>query len=300
MHQCEDSWRLDTDHRFALDSYSCDYTDDEETTVSHVKRGGTKWSRDPIKNREVLDNVTKLTGILTDMSDDVTKLSVPSENIIQSENIRVDLHYRKYSNLTLPVEYLACKTRPLVVECAVSEYVNTSRGLLSTVVLYDYEVSMESPNATTISLAVGTEVEGAEVIDGLNLTVTSDQILLSGADSTEIDEFNDFSHNILNISDDDIFTYEIASHQNSYLNEEYSLGFGFTPPPPVAGNGPDSTYLIAGIGGAIALVAAIAGFVFTRGRSKPRVQGNTQFLNPNHSVEDGMDYSINPIHRGSA
>ena len=66
-----------------------------------------------------------------------------------------------------------------------------------------------------------------------------------------------------------------------------------------------SGYWLVGIGGMIAMMLGIAGFVFARSRSRTHsilksAEDKKQFLASNMNPilhDDRMDYSINPIHR---
>ena len=299
--------------RIACDAVVTPYPIDivEDEIVSRVQRKGVKWSRDPVKNREIVTDAPKLTGILTDMSERITKLKDSSVNVLHVETMKVDLKYRKYSDKTLLNAFSECRSRPLVVECYVEKAVNISRRLMTETYLYDYEVSMESPNATIIANAVKEEVDGAEIIDRFNLTVTSDQVLLSGANDSEKVAFDALSDNSFNISDDDVFTFDTSISSDVFLVEEMSYNdeiLAPAPPPPSSGDTPlINPYLIAGISATVALVAGIAMYLHKKpsiptSYNEKLVSDEQQFMEQGNPAatpsgkQSTMLFSQNPLH----
>jgi hypothetical protein len=283
--------------------------------VSRVQRRGVKYSRDPIKNQEVLGDAPKLTGILSDMSKRISKLTGTSDNVLHSEIMNIALKYQKYSTKPALEEFTACRVRPLVTDCYVEKSVNTSRKLATTLIMYDYDVIMEGTNATVVAQAAADEVDGAELVHGLNLTVTSDQVLLAGANESEKTAFDGLSSQSFNVSDDDIFTFDTSVSQDVYLIDDFNYNYPteqqllgspdgiFTfpgAPPPSSPAEVLSGYWLVGIGGVVAMMVGIAGFVFARSRSRTRAilasaEDKKQFINPILS-DNSIDYSMNPIH----
>jgi len=280
-----------------------------ESVVSRVQRSGVKWSSDPIKNREVLDNAPKLTGILSDLSERVTKLTGTSDNIIHTETMKVALKYMKYSTNTALEESIACRRRPLVTECYVEKSMNASRKLATTLIMYDYDVLMESINATDIAHAAAGEVNDVEMVHGLNLTVTSDQVLLASADESEKVEFDGLSDHAFNITDDEIFAFDSAASHDVYLVDEPIYSYpgdstgmmALAPPPYAPAPGADtlSPYWFAGIGGMLAMFAGVAGYMYKRSR-KPQLRRDILLPEVQQQFDTSqspMLFSQNPLHQ---
>ena len=187
-----------------------------EDVISRVQRRMKKWSTDLQKNREILSNPTKFAGILDDMSEDVTKLQGTIQNVVHEEKLKVSLRYKKYSDRSLPEEFVNCNMRPLVSDCNVTS-AGSSRRLAADLILYGYDVAMEGSNATEMAIAAVSEVVAAESVDRVNLTAISDQVLTSAADEKEQEMFDALSSQNLNISVDDYFIVDYQASGDVYL-----------------------------------------------------------------------------------
>ena len=152
--------------------------------------------------------------------------------------------------------------------------------------LYDYDVYMESPNATEMAQAASAEVEGADTIDTVNMTVTSDQVLLNGASPQDKIYFDTLSVESLNISNDDIFTFD---------NSVMSVALPPPAAPPPAPMDLTHLYVVGGVVGVLALGGLIMAAFHKYGKSRrSTIPEATQFLVDDDN--ENMSYSINPIH----
>jgi hypothetical protein len=159
------------------------------------------------------------------------------------------------------------------------------------------------------------------MVHGLNLTVTSDQVLLASADESEKAEFDGLSDHAFDITDDEIFTFDSSASHDVYLVDEPSHyypgdytgiiggpGAGMMAPGPSPPSAPGadtlSPYWFAGIGGMLAMLAGVAGYMYNRShkhqlrrdRLLPEVQ--QQFMaSGNGDVQPPMLFSQNPLHQ---
>ena len=210
---------------------------------------GKKWSNDPKKNREILARPIDFAQIIEEMAPD-------------RDVYKVRVKYIKYSEYPIKEETERCNARPLVESCVVTGPLNVSRRLLTTVVLYTYNIMFSGENATDVAYAIQTETENAEEVSDVNMTAISDE------------EFT--------ITPDDTFASSVEV-------------YGETPPlPPSPGTDDEFvdivyTSLIAVSG--TCFVVGVMWWIFKR-RNKP--PEGEQFIVPD--VQDKVMYSQNPIH----
>ena len=189
--------------------------------ISRVKRTGVKWSADAVKNVEVLSDPTRLITIIDDMASSVSKLKSDNDNVIHNELFGVILKYSKSTDRSYLEEMTSCISRPLVVKCNITESLPDIRKLMTTI-LFDYDVSLESHNSTEIAHVVKDEIVDAVVVDAVNLTVTSDQVLLDSATSEEKAAFDELSSQSFNVSDDEVFTFDAIGSNDIYVTDMVS------------------------------------------------------------------------------
>ena len=275
--------------------------------AARAYRRVVKWSNDQVKNQAIVSEPVQFAGILEDMATDVTKLTEEDTNVIHTELLNVAMTYRKISDKTITEETTECITRPLVKKCDVKF---PSRRLMS--VLYDYDIEFEGYNATEIAYAVSYATVDASVINTMNLTVTSDQILLDGSDTEEQEAFNALSNQDFKMSDDGIFEYDPASSDDMYVVSEYTAPVGvygaLAAPPPPSSSGSPNTYWFAGAGGVLTMMIGALYVKSTRRKrrgggggaaSSERLLSPPQFVFPDTpppTKQSAMMYSANPLH----
>lgn len=227
--------------------------------VRAVEYVGKKWSKDPVKNRDILSKPVEFADILKKMA--------PTQDAY-----KVQVKYSKYSEYTIKEETDRCNARPLVESCVVVGPVNVSRRLLTTLVLYTYDLVFGGENATEVAYAVHTETDGAEEVTDVNMTVVSEE------------EFN--------ITSDDIFVSSV---------EVYTVDPPPTPPPPNADDEfiTDVYTTLIIMAGLCFLVAMVWRIYKCAAKPRKNDEKEEQFLVP--EVQDKVLYSQNPIHsNGSA
>tara|TARA_R110002074_G_scaffold117406_1_gene249426 strand:+ start:40 stop:1110 length:1071 start_codon:yes stop_codon:yes gene_type:complete len=277
--------------------------------TARAHRRVVKWSKDSVKNHAIVSEPVRFAGILKDMATDVTKLTgEEATNVLHVELMNVAMTYSKISDKTVGEETIECITRPLVKKCEVTV---PSRRLMS--VLYYYDIEFEGRNATELAYAVSYETVNASDINTMNLTVTSDQVLLEGADTKEQEEFNALSNQQFDMSDDGIFEFDPVSSNDVYVVDEYSLDGGvygaLTAPPPPASSGflALNTYWFAGAG--FVLSVMIGGALYAKSVRSKRNGGaargerllsqQQQFVLPDTpppAKQSVMMFSTNPLH----
>ena len=141
------------------------------------------------------------------MASSVSKLKSENNKVIHNELFGVILKYSKSTDRSYLEEMTTCISRPLVVKCNITESLPDIRKLMTTII-FDYDVSLESHNSTEIAHAAKAEVVDATVVDAVNITVTSDQVLLASATSEEKNVFDELSSQNFNVSDDEVFTFD--------------------------------------------------------------------------------------------
>jgi len=201
---------------------------DIKARIARARRLGIKRSTDIIKNKEALANPVEIAGILSDMVTKVSKLDGSLAHVVHEEILKIAIKYNKYSAKSLTHEQNACDGRPFVTDCLVS-HTTPTRHLLGS--MYDYDVTLESHNATHIANAANAETADAETVSEVDLTVASDQILMMGADSGEQDIFESLVNETITLMDDDIFIVDTeASVDISVPIAPVLLGAPIPPP----------------------------------------------------------------------
>ena len=276
--------------------------------ASRVQRTGTKWSDDIMKNRDILSKPAEFAQILDKMADDISKLKgAGGSNVAHTEKIRVDVKYTKYSELPIKDEEIVCNQRPLVERCAVTGPVNVSRRVLTTVILYNYDVSLGGYNSTEVADAVHNVTNTAEEVSVVNMTVVSDQVLFDGFNETEKEAFDALSSTGFDVYDDGIFTFDESLATDTFVVFEEEYVDLPSPPPGDAGDDLwDSAYMIAGVAVGVVATVTIAIYVYTRPSQKETIDRHSdqqkQFLVPDLSDTPSAPpspviYSQNPIHQ---
>jgi hypothetical protein len=197
-------------------SHSCD-----REVLSQARRRLVKRSDDAEKNKEIASNVDKLTEVFEELAQKVTKIEPGKviDNFIHTETLGINLKYMKRSNMTIPDQVTGCLARPLVTRCIVSEVVMT-RKLLQSLVLYDYDVYLNSTNATELAITVNEEVKNVSSVYDMNIIAVSDQALLLGADDTDIEMFERLGGMDYNVTNDNTFTYDTSLSGDIYYSQD--------------------------------------------------------------------------------
>ena len=279
--------------------------------ISRVQRRAVKWSTNSTSNKYILSRPDEFSKILSDMSTRVSKINKPLEHVQHFETIKVALKYSKYSESDINDELVNCMVRALVRSCGVTFVPQPTRSLLTSVYLYDYSVLLEDYNSTTIAISAQGEVADAETVDAINMTVISDQIMVSGGSVAEQDEFADLAKLEVNMTDDDYFTFDssksndvwVDSYMPPDIENMYTGPLVLPPPPSVSHQDPISGGVFMGIAAGVAVMAGLIGLIATRrnrnsARRTAAFSSNPEFMVSQQSplINGSIDYSINPIH----
>ena len=281
--------------------------------IAHIRRRAEKWSKDPVKIRELTMDREKFVKIMDDLSVSVAKVNF-TDDIEHNEVIKVDVIYSKYSFRTIEDENGHCNERPYVTRCIVKLPPTMGRKMLTEMSynLYNYNVSIEGTNSSIVADTVITATNTATIIGSMNMSVVSDQVLFEGADEAEIDEFNSLSFNEEDFIDDGIFALNSNTMGGEIVTDEYMQtppiiyleSPTLAPPPEDDNSTPDrKPYYIAG-SFMLVFVAGMTVYIVTRksGEWKAPSDKETLFQNTNplmsheQSSKQPTVFSTNPLH----
>ena len=239
------------------------------------------------------------------MSARVSKISKPVEHIQHSEILRVALKYSKYSESDIDDELVNCIVRDLVKTCQITPLVPTvaTRGLLTSVYLYGYDVLLEDSNSTAIAISAQGEVAGSETVDAINMTAVSDQVLVSGGSAVEQEEFGNLTQLEFNITDDEYFTFDSSQSGDIWITSFDSAPEPLVLAPPPPSSSAISPGILVGVAAGVAVMAGLIGWIATRrtrksALSRAVLSQSDEFMVSHDSplIDGNIDYSINPIH----